>query len=133
MSDDTISRQAAIDALGEEPEVWTGNDEYAQGLNNQWHYDVNALKAVPSTQPDPQWIPCSERLPDEDYWTWNNFQYSADVLMTVYNAGDEETIIDYGHTTDGKWYSDTTDCYVPSEWKVIAWMSLPEPYKEGTG
>ena len=47
---DMIYRQAAIDALGEEPEVWTGKDEYAQGLNNQWHYDVNALKALPSAQ-----------------------------------------------------------------------------------
>ena len=54
--DDLISRQAAIDALGEEPEVWTGKDEYAQGLNNQWHYDVNALKAVPSAQPEPSQI-----------------------------------------------------------------------------
>lgn len=51
MMNDLISRQAAIDALGDEPEVWTGRDEYAQGLNNQWHYDVNALKAVPSAQP----------------------------------------------------------------------------------
>lgn len=48
--DDTISRQAAIDALGDEPEVWTGKDEYAMGLNNQWHYDRNAIKAVPSAQ-----------------------------------------------------------------------------------
>ena len=45
---DLINRQAAIDALGEEPEVWTGKDEYAQGLNNQWHYGINAIKAVPS-------------------------------------------------------------------------------------
>jgi len=50
--DDLISRQAAIDTLGEEPEVWTGKDEYAQGLNNQWHYDRNAILAVPSAQPD---------------------------------------------------------------------------------
>ena len=50
--DDTISRQAAIDALGEEPEVWSGEDEYAQGLNNQWHYDRNAIKALPSAQPE---------------------------------------------------------------------------------
>ena len=47
-----IERQAAIDALGEEPEVWSGNDEYEQGLNNQWHYDVNALKDLPSVQPE---------------------------------------------------------------------------------
>ena len=49
---DTISRQDAIDAIGEEPEVWSGNDEYAQGLNNQWHYDVNAIKAVPPAEPE---------------------------------------------------------------------------------
>lgn len=48
--DDLISRKAAIDALGEEPEVWIGNNEYEQGLNNQWHYDVNALKKLPSAQ-----------------------------------------------------------------------------------
>ena len=53
---DTISRQEAIDALGEEPEVWTGKDEYAQGLNNQWHYDVNALKALPSAERHGRWI-----------------------------------------------------------------------------
>ena len=58
MNDDTISRQAAIDALGEEPEVWTGKDEYAQGLNNQWHYDVNALKAMPSAQPKCTCVNC---------------------------------------------------------------------------
>lgn len=49
---DLIEKQAAIDALGEEPEVWSGNDEYEQGLNNQWHYDVNALKDLPSVQPE---------------------------------------------------------------------------------
>ena len=48
---DMISRRAAIDALGDEPEVWSGKDEYEQGLNNQWHYDVNALKSLPSAQP----------------------------------------------------------------------------------
>lgn len=85
---------------------------------------------APSAQPEQRWIPCNDRMPDEDYWTGANFQYSADVLMTVYNAEDEETIIDYGHTADGSWYSDTTDGLVPPWWKVLAWMPLPEPYKE---
>lgn len=46
--DDLISRKSAIEALGEEPEVWSGKDEYEQGLNNQWHYDITAIEAVPS-------------------------------------------------------------------------------------
>jgi hypothetical protein len=97
----------------------------------EWHDAAitNRLNNLPSAQPEQRWIPCSERLPDEDYWTGANFQYSADVLMTVYNAEDEETIIDYGHTVGGSWYSDTTDCFVPSEWEVVAWMPLPEPWK----
>lgn len=118
---DTISRQAAVDATWFEP-------SYTDPLNVLTEVR-DRLKALPSAQPEPHWIPCSERLPDEDYWTGANFQYSADVLMTVYNAEDEETIIDYGHTVDGSWYSDTTDCLVPSWWEVLAWMPLPEPYK----
>ena len=91
--------------------------------------DTKAEELDSSAQTEQRWIPCSERLPDEDYCTGANRQYSADVLITVHNADDEETIIDYGHTLDGAWYSDTTDCIVPSEWEVIAWMPLPKPYK----
>lgn len=51
MKDDTISRQAAIDALGEEPPVWyDGEDEIAE--RNQWRRDVAAIKSLPSAQPD---------------------------------------------------------------------------------
>ena len=47
MKDDTISRAAAIDALGEEPPVWyDGEDEIAE--RNQWRRDVAAIKALPS-------------------------------------------------------------------------------------
>lgn len=77
----------------------------------------------------PKWIPCSERLPEEDMWTGSGKQYSADVLITVVNTIEEETVIDYGHTMDGEWYSDTTDCFIPHGWKPVAWMPLPEPWK----
>ena len=51
MTNDLISRQQAIDALGEEPEVWTDSDaEIAE--RNQWRMDVAAIKAVPSAQPE---------------------------------------------------------------------------------
>lgn len=49
MKDDTISRAAALDALGEEPPVWyDGEDEIAE--RNQWRRDVAAIKALPSAQ-----------------------------------------------------------------------------------
>lgn len=49
---DTISRQAAIDALGEKPLAWT-EGEYELGLQQQWEVDVDAIKAVPSAQHEP--------------------------------------------------------------------------------
>ena len=95
MNDDTISRQAAIDAIL----AVTGNSsvrelyEHVQehGLSDMWSGGVNAaidiIIAVPSAQPQdiardiatiienekdmrvvlkqPRWIPCSERLPED--------------------------------------------------------------------
>lgn len=44
---DNISRQAAIDALGDKPLAWT-EGEYELGLQNQWESDINALQELPS-------------------------------------------------------------------------------------
>lgn len=78
-------------------------------------------------RPEQRWIPCEEALPEEDDCI---VQCSDDVLITVVNTMDEETIVDYGRTTDGKWYSETADRFIPHGWKPIAWMPLPEPWKE---
>lgn len=48
---DLISRQAALNAIGDEPLAWT-ESEYELGLQNQWQSDVDALKALPSAQPE---------------------------------------------------------------------------------
>lgn len=59
---DTISRQAAIESLGEEPMVW--NDEYDEiAEREQWRRDVAAIEAVPSAEP--QIIQCK----DCKWWT----------------------------------------------------------------
>ena len=52
MMDDLISRQAAIDALGERPMVWTDDDHYALGERNQYDMDKLAIETVPSAQPE---------------------------------------------------------------------------------
>lgn len=46
--DDLISRQEALNALGEEPLVWNGWWELYK--NKQWRKDVEAIKSVPSAQ-----------------------------------------------------------------------------------
>lgn len=129
---DLISRQAAIDALGEEPEVWTGNDEYAQGLNNQWHYDVTALKAVSSA---PQWIPVkwheitdTEREEEGYPKDWvavfdSEMPYDGQkILVTTRwrSVAQDECYADGEYALDSGW--DWID-------DIIAWMPLPEPWK----
>ena len=48
MKDDTISRAAALDALGERPVVWSDNDDYTLGERNQYDMDRLAIETVPS-------------------------------------------------------------------------------------
>ena len=51
MKDDTISRAAALDALGERPTVWTDDDDYALGERKQYDMDRLAIETVPPAQP----------------------------------------------------------------------------------
>ena len=84
-----------------------------------------------------EWIPVSEKLPDEhdsvfakSYGTdkWNNMFWrttSNRVIATIkYNDG--TVIVKEAFTHDGEWTVEkrNTNC------KVIAWMPMPEPYKE---
>ena len=63
---------------------------------------IHDVKHAPTIETEPQWIPCSERLPKDG-------RYLCDY-------GD---CIDFGRVTNGEWYVDG----------VIAWMPLPEPWK----
>lgn len=62
MKNDLISRHAAIDALGEKQLAWIAG-EYEAGLQNKWESDVEALKELPSVQPERKrgkWIAVTE-------------------------------------------------------------------------
>ena len=87
-----------------------------------------------------QWIPCSERLPEEAYpviVTWKNedpASYYQYILGKHY--------VGVAHYKNGKWfwYSSITEDVLmeygrcdseefDEAIKVLAWMPLPEPYK----
>ncbi len=57
-----IERQAAIDALGEEPEVWTTDNEWDMGAQEQWRFDYAAIEAIP---------PVDVRPVVRGRWEWN--------------------------------------------------------------
>lgn len=71
----------------------------------------------------PQWIPCSERLPELE----------KDVLATLFHANGELGIVMVKRTTsfnprDTYWEDWANVCSWENE-NVLAWMPLPEPYK----
>ena len=59
---DLISRDAAIDALGERPMVWTDDDQYTLGERNQYDRDRLAIETLPSAQPEGRCVNCGRTV-----------------------------------------------------------------------
>ena len=103
--------------------------------NHGSDYDSAIRMAIDALEP--QWILCSERMPKEHdsifskfYGTekWRNAMFrktSKTVIITVEHLdGTRQTAP--CHTIDGEWNQS-----IKGMGKVLAWMPLPEPYKEG--
>lgn len=84
------------------------------------------------------WILCSEKMPEEretmfaklkgtNKWSSTMPEAISDnVIVTVKFNETGETISAICHTCDGKWMKS----FVWEEGEVIAWMLLPEPYRD---
>ena len=80
---------------------------------------------------EPHWIPVTERLPEEKdagiLKKLGTSKRSEYVLATVEVKGERMTVTACTH--DGKW--DWNMKYAFPDYKIVAWMPLPKPYKEG--
>ena len=77
MDNELIYKQDAIEALGEEPEVWE-NECYEIAERAQWRRDVAAIKAVDSAQSNTGFINIlCRKTPEEQYnfinWLLNDY------------------------------------------------------------
>ena len=92
--------------------------------------DVTRLLSLPSAQPEPHWIPCSERLPEEKdagiLKKLGTNKRSDYVIATVEAKGERMAVT--ACTYDGVWHWDKK--YAFPDFKVVAWMPMPGPYKE---
>lgn len=90
------------------------------------YFDGNrTVKDIIDEQPTVrQWIPVSERLPEEQKFY---------LVTIVKNTGGHD--IEYCFYECGKWLmiadgnSEENTCWEEEVKKVVAWMPLPEPYK----
>ena len=125
MSDDLINRQAAIDAF-------TGVVilEPAQSAKKYIDGVIERIQNLPSAQPEPHWIPCSERLPEEygEYRiTWitsaSRKRFIGDSEFEVTSVWDNEH-----DRFKGEWLLDDYIKNYPDV-KVLAWKPLEEPWR----
>ena len=103
---DLINRQEAIKAIEDFPNCQNGfSDTYDKAQI------IGTLEELPSAE---QWIPCSERLPEEN----------TEVLIT--DDDGDLAIAEYYllHDFYIEWWSSSHRIF------PIAWMELPRPYKE---
>lgn len=70
------------------------------------------------------WIPCSERLPNEIEFqeAYCRNQYEAEFLVTIKGATRPTTL----YFKNNSWFDEERNYY-----KVAAWQPLPAPYKGG--
>lgn len=109
--------RCAIHTVGELPFVMSLDDGIAI------HEAIDMLRL---SQPEPHWIPCSERLPEDEY-----------VLISKkpkkYIGGDRWCVsiaIRIADPRSGKIQWRDSGFGVIQDDKVLAWMPLPEPYLE---
>ena len=112
--DDLIRRQAAIDALckavdakGTYDGEWLYTDEFCKAVND-----------LPSAQP--QWIPCSEKLPEDDTLMLVNYIDERPNAMDIWIGW---------HEMENVWYIDGEAHSKEFGNEVVAWMPLPKPWK----
>lgn len=94
---------------------------------------IDWIDAAPTIEPQQRWIPCSERLPEEDgeyRITWvtsyaPSKQFLGDSGYQITSVWDDER-----KEFKGEWLLDEYIRHHPDV-KVIAWKSPEEPYREG--
>jgi len=109
MMHDLISRQDAIDAIKEQ--IFARINWLSDSRMERKGLDVAlcVIEDLSSAPPEPHWIPCSERLPEED----------GLYLVTTSKGQVQVHVFRHNGNSEEYWMRCNK-----------AWMPLPEPYKE---
>lgn len=126
---DIISRADAIEAIASRDET----DGTVKVFTGRQVNEI--LTALPSAQPE--WIPVTERLPEEGQMVLTTIRGHDGIIVQDGETREEATervcnsviYVSVGFIGSDGWYG--ADGY-PQIVHPVAWMPLPEPYKEDT-
>lgn len=137
---DSISRQAAIDALKAQKKAiencirhMIGDNSREVAARNQVVVDMDIIQSLPPVQPEQDWIPVSEGMPEEREWVGTK-QFGttiSDEVYVTFEAPNGERFVKHLSFQNGKvpsfkqreidvWFGGATP---------VAWKPLPEPYQ----
>ena len=124
MSGDLIRRQDVIDAMYqlEAEDIETYGCSIPEGFDAK--PAVEALKALPSAEPERKWISVTEALPKDGEF----------VLLTIRRLDkkyNQNSFISVGYISwnqNAWWCAHDGDCDAHNV-NVLAWMPLPEPWR----
>ena len=113
-----------VDADALEKEGWSLHRTIRVDKNTE-EYQTKPLRKVPTIEPEPHWIPCSKALPQK------NGVYV--VTRNISDGFECRNITDACYFDGADTWHDDTRVNHSREYltDVLAWMPLPEPYKEG--
>lgn len=110
-----MNNQQAIDRLVKHLE-WGWTEETAKAIE----LGIQALK-------ENTWIPCSERMPEEpkENPVFDGKYLEVYLVTTKYGSNEQDKVYPFRAFWNGINFTDGWNIL-----DVIAWMPLPEPYKE---
>ena len=128
-----MSRMIDADLLGlTDMEIIMCDGDYKEALKML----LDKIEHVPTIDPELQWIPCSERMPEEHEWIGTKkfgTTISDEVYVTFENP-EEERFVKHISFQNGK-LSSFDQSKIDAFYKgsvPIAWMPLPKPYNAET-
>lgn len=114
---DLISRQDVIGVLTRYRDSWQG-DYYVP-----FQKALDEVNAMPTVEPEQQWIPCNERLPKNPKNVTDIKEY-----LTCDKDGNINKLM-WGGGWNCVLYPDGSCCKDYEIKGIVAWMPLLEPYK----
>ena len=112
------TNEQAIRRLEDLQRLYLGNEKFTA--------DIEAIEIAIETLKKSEWIPCSERLPEDGDTYLVTIEYNGKVIgVDAASYSPFYGYIDKHWDTFEDWKEDDDTCY-----HVTAWMPLPEEYKK---